>query len=167
MTHIIETKRLILREFIPEDASDFYHLNQDSEVMRYTGDEPFASIAKAKLFIENYREYKAHGCGRWAVISKSDKAFLGWCGLKQHKAGYVDLGFRFFKRHWGNGYATESAQACVEYGFNTLLLKEIVGRVAPENSASVKVLEKIGMQFWKKDTCKGIPNALYYRIKKT
>jgi ribosomal-protein-alanine N-acetyltransferase len=89
------------------------------------------------------------------VIRKQDSAWLGWCGLKQH-ADYVDLGFRFFRKSWGNGYATESAMACLEYGINELNIKHIVGRVAIGNNASVRVLEKFEMTFWKNEFCHGM-----------
>ena len=104
--------------------------------------------------------------GRWAVIRKKDDAFLGWCGLKKHEDGMVDLGFRLMKKYWNKGYATEAAKACVDHGFNTLGLKEIIGRAAQENMASINVLEKCGMDFWKEDECKGIDDSVYYRIRK-
>jgi len=59
----------------------------------------------------------------------------------------TDIGFRFFKQHWGKGYATEAGKACIEYGFSTLNLPKIVGRVMKDNVASIRVLEKLGMTF--------------------
>lgn len=67
---------------------------------------------------------------------------------------------------WGEGYATESAKAVLEYGFNTLDIEEIIGRAAADNFASIRVLEKLNMKFWKKDNCNGIKNSHYYRIKR-
>jgi RimJ/RimL family protein N-acetyltransferase len=68
--------------------------------------------------------------------------FLGWCGLKYlFETNEVDLGYRFMKKFWGKGYATEAALACIEYGFATLNLHQIVGRALPGNLASIKVLE--------------------------
>lgn len=64
----------------------------------------------------------------------------------------------------GNGYATESAKAVIDYGFNNLGLSEVIGRASKDNIASVRVLEKLGMEFWKRDTCEGIPNSVYYKI---
>ena len=161
---IIETQRLILRKFKVEDAPALHALNSDHLVMKYTGDLPFNDIEDAKQFVRNYDHYNLHGYGRWSVILKSNKNFIGWCGLKKHDSGYSDLGFRFSQEHWNKGYATESAKACIEYGFTKLQLNEIIGRVAQDNIASIKVLEKLGMGFWKKDECKGIADALYYRI---
>ena len=69
---------------------------------------------------------------------------------------------RFFRRYWGRGYATEAARACLDYGFRILRLKRIVGRVMRENAASVRVLEKIGLEFWKEFDFMEHP-GLYFR----
>jgi len=161
---IISTERLILREFDLEDAEAFYLLNSDPEVMRYTGDIPFSSHEDARKLIHNYDNYKKDGFGRWTVIRRADSKIIGWCGLKKHTEGFVDLGYRFFRNIWGNGYATEAASSCIDYGFATLNLNEIIGRTARDNSASVRVLEKIGMSFWKEEACEGIKDSLIYRI---
>lgn len=166
MKTIIETERLLFREFGPGDSKDFFNLNADPEVLRYTGDSPFQSIDEAKEFLEKYADYKQNGFGRWAVINKSNHAFLGWCGLKLHSNGMIDIGFRFFRNQWRKGYATESARATLHLGFNTFDLNEIIGRASQKNLASIRVLEKLNMHFWKLDDCEGIPNAAYYRISK-
>lgn len=164
MDKILETSRLYFKRFSAEDAAEMYRLNLDPEVVRYTGDRAFASIDEAKTFIQNYDHYDRYGYGRWSIFLKSNKQYLGWCGLKYHDEGYVDIGFRFHKAHWGKGYATESAQAALSLGFNVLGLKEIVGRVAEDNLASIRVLEKLGMEYWKRAVCHGIVDAMYYRI---
>jgi ribosomal-protein-alanine N-acetyltransferase len=147
---ILQTQRLLLRELTPADAESFYLLNSDPEVLQYTGDEPFKDTEAAKEFLESYSHYKEYGFGRWAVINKADGAFLGWCGLKYTpESNEYDIGFRFFKKCWNMGYATESATACLDYGFNRLGMNTIVGRAMKANTASVKVLEKIGMSYWK------------------
>jgi RimJ/RimL family protein N-acetyltransferase len=164
MKQILETNRLILRELSTADAKDFYRLNSDSEVMKYTGDLPFNSEADAKGFLENYSAYKDYGYGRWAVILKDTGCFIGWCGLKINEENLVDLGFRFFKEQWGKGYATEAAKASIYYGFEKIGLDQIIGRSARKNYGSIRVLEKIGMKFWKNDSCKGIQDSVYYKI---
>jgi len=163
---IAETKRLILRELNVSDSEEFFRLNADPEVLRFTGDEPFSSIAEAESFLKNYGDYRINGYGRWAVVSKESNAFLGWCGLKLNEEKFIDLGFRFFQKEWGRGYATESARASLEIGFHHLQIEEIIGRASLENRASISVLEKTGMKFWKKGSCKGIENASYYRLNK-
>ncbi len=164
MNTIIETPRLRLREFHISDAPALYELNSDPEVMRYTGDKPFSSISEAKTFVQNYDAYEKYGFGRWAVISKASGRLVGWCGLKRNEKDLIDIGFRFFREEWNKGYATESATATLRYGFEKLGLQRIIGRAARENTASLRVLEKLGMEFWKKDSCMGIANSLYYKI---
>ena len=164
MKFITESERLLLRELNPSDAEEFYALNANPKVLQYVIDEPFESVDAARERLENYDEYEKHGYGRWAVIRKSDEKFLGWCGLKFHDE-YIDLGYRFFEEEWGKGYATESAKACIEYAFNELGVKQLVARAAKGNDASVRVMEKLGMEFWKRDICDGMEDAKYYVLK--
>ena len=148
MDCIIETNRCYLRVLNSSDAENFFALNSDKEVIKYTGDKSFETIEAARDFLLKYNQYKEFGYGRWAVINKENNDFLGWCGLKfSPDLKETDIGFRFFRKHWNKGYATETAKACLEYGFNTLKLEKIVGRAMEENIGSIKVLEKIGMQF--------------------
>ena len=160
----IETERLMLREFLQTDATELHALNSDPEVLRYTGDKAFASVLEAKEFLARYNDYVLHGYGRWAVTLRQSGAFIGWCGLKYHEEGFTDLGFRFLREHWYQGYATEAAQATLAYAFGTLRLTEVIGRAARANQRSVNVLEKLHMRFWKEAPCEGIDAAVYYRI---
>lgn len=133
------------------DAGHLFNLNNDPEVLKYTGDLPFADHADAAKFLEQYQDYHLYGMGRWAVILKSTQEFTGWCGLKYRPdlgtVGEVDLGYRFFRKYWGQGIASEAATACIEYGFQVLNLKRIIGRVMEANVGSINVLEKCGMHF--------------------
>lgn len=142
------TERLYLRDLDPGDAPSLYTLNSDPDVMRYTGDKPFLNAAAAKLFLQDYDHYRRFGFGRWAVIRKYDNRFLGFCGLRRDEhSGEVDLGFRFFPDYWSQGYATEAAAAALELGFGTFDLDRIVGRSMRENLPSVRVLQRLGMEF--------------------
>lgn len=164
--YILETPRLLLREFHEEDAPHFYKLNEDPEVTRYTGDLPFRDEEAARQFLLDYDQYEKHGYGRWAVLLKPENTrpeWIGWCGLKYiPELDETDVGFRFFRSYWGRGYATEAARACLAYGFGALGLKRIVGRAMKENAASVRVLQKIGMEFWKEFDFMEHP-GLYFR----
>lgn len=148
----IETERTYLRNLSLHDAGDFYRLNLDPEVLKFTGDEAFTTVYEAQKFLENYNQYQKYGVGRLAVIEKQSTRFIGWCGLKYNpdKDEY-DIGFRFFKAYWNRGYATETALKCLEFGFSTIHAEEIAGRAMKVNTASIRVLEKIGMRF--KSTC--------------
>ena len=167
MKIILETTRLILREFSIKDASSFFHLNSNLKVLKYTGDKPFKSELEAKIFLQNYSDYQRNGFGRWTVVLKENNEVIGWCGLKLHDNGMVDLGYRFFEKDWNKGYASEASRACLHYGFDSLGIESITGRSAVENNASIRVLSKIKMKFWKNDTCEGIEKAVYYRITKS
>ena len=145
---IIQTHRLVLREFIPEDATHMFLLNSDEEVIRFTGDKSFNNVDEARTMIENYHQYEKYGHGRWTVSLDSSQEYLGWCGLSYNESSNeTDLGFRFLRQHWGKGFATESALACIQYAFNDLGLIKVIGRAMKENPASIRVLQKAGMRF--------------------
>lgn len=164
MKAVAETDRLILREFIIEDAQSFYELNMDEEVMRYTADKVFATVEEAEDLIHNYDEYEKNGFGRWTVVLKETNEVLGWCGLKYIKSvDEVDLGYRLHRKFWNKGYATEACKASLNIGFKRYNLELIVGRTMVDNLASRKVLEKIGMTYWKEFDFEEHP-GVYYRI---
>lgn len=149
MNIILETNRLLLRTFTPEDAQLIYELNLDPEITRYTGD-PVKDINHAKEILEQVilPQYALYNHGRWAVHIKDGLEFIGWCGLKNRpERNEIDLGYRFLKTAWGKGYATEAAFACIKYGFEKLNLQRIIGRAMPDNIGSLRVLEKCGMTF--------------------
>ena len=162
MQHELETTRTYLRQLTMEDAQDFYHLNLDPEVVKYTGDKPFGSEEEAREFLSNYDQYKKYGVGRYAVIVKHTKQFIGWCGLKySDELDQYDIGFKFYKEYWNQGFATETARKCIEFGFNKVGLSEIVGRAMKENKASTRVFEKIGMTFCKNFDFDGKVGVIY------
>ncbi|MCB0699174.1 MAG: GNAT family N-acetyltransferase [Chitinophagaceae bacterium] len=147
---ILETERLLLRESVEDDAQDFFDLTNDPEVMKYTGDVVFKSVEETRNLIRNYEDYQKNSYGRWSTIIKDTNEIIGWCGLKYIKEiDETDLGFRFKKKYWNKGYATEASIACLELGFNKHKLDQIVGQVYKEHAASRRVLEKVGMSFWK------------------
>jgi RimJ/RimL family protein N-acetyltransferase len=141
----IHTPRLQLRPFRISDAEEVFRLNGHPEVMRYLfKDEVYSSPEQATQFLEKYLAADVP-FSRWAVISRDNGDWLGWCGLKQNDNGEVDLGFRFHYANWGQGYATESGKAWLAYGFGPGQLKEIVGNAAEGNLGSQKVLTKLGL----------------------
>jgi ribosomal-protein-alanine N-acetyltransferase len=144
----IETPRLLLRPFTETDAPAMLRLNSDLEVMRYVPDDPLTSVEHAAQILRDHpiADYGKHGYGRWAVELKESGEMIGFCGLKYlEDLGEVDLGYRLIRAAWGRGLASEGAQASVRYGFEVLGLAEIIGLVVPENTASVRVLEKCGL----------------------
>nr|WP_255534583.1 GNAT family N-acetyltransferase [Chryseolinea lacunae] len=155
---------MLLREFSEADAVGMFALNNDPLVIQYTGDPPFASEEATRTFIQHYSNYKTAGYGRWTTLLKPSMAYIGWCGLSYNVAtDETDLGFRFSQRYWNQGFATEAAKACLDYGFNTLRLRKIIGRAMKENRASIRVLEKIGMTFEKEFEAHGASCVKYFR----
>lgn len=163
MNVVVETKRLLLRQFTADDAELIWQLNLDPEVTRFTHD-PVRDIEHAKEILEKtiLPQYALYNHGRWAVHIKNDLQFIGWCGLKfRSELNEIDLGYRFMKPFWGQGYATEAAFGCIKYGFEKLHLQRIVGRAEPGNIGSLKVLEKCEMTYIGQDIIDGHPANTY------
>lgn len=163
---LIETERLILRESVVDDAPDLFEMNSDPEVLKYTGDVAFKSVEETEKLIRNYKDYEKYGYGRWTTIVKATNEVIGFCGLKYlEDIRETDLGYRWKRQHWGKGYATEAGRACLRYGFEKHGLEQIVAQVLEENKASIRVLEKIGMTYWKQPGTRENP-GLFYRIRR-
>jgi len=164
MIKILETDRLYLRQFIAQDAIHFFKMNADPDVIKFTGDRPFKNLEEAQVFIDHYEAYTKTDIGRYAVVSKKDEQFLGWCGLKYHpKERVVDIGFRFYQKYWNQGYATESAKAVIDYAFHTLKYPFLVAHAHKENEASHQVLKKCELQALRAFDYDGIP-AIQYNL---
>lgn len=149
------TERLEIRPFLIEDAPEVYRLNSNMEVMRYLPkDEVYSTQDEARFFLERYlARMEDIPFAREAVIRRSDGAWLGWCGLKLLEKGNVDLGFRLHQEYWGNGYASESGKAWLDYGLGTAGLQRIIGNAAVGNLGSQRTLEKLGFQRYPGGDC--------------
>jgi [ribosomal protein S5]-alanine N-acetyltransferase len=154
MKVLIETERLFLRETNFTDDSDMFEMDSDPEVQLYIENKPVKTIEEIHKVLENLKnQYSENGIGRWAVVDKETNECVGWCGLKYFKQelnnhiNFYELGYRFKKKHWGKGYATESSNAVLEYGFNTFKVKSIYAITDPQNINSKKVLIKLGFDF--------------------
>lgn len=154
MSFFIETDRLILRELTHTDVDGMFQLDSDVDVHRYLGKKPITKKSQAEANIKTIRQqYHDHGIGRWAMINKTTQEFMGWVGLKLNTTpinnhnNFYDIGYRIIKHFWGQGYATESAKAVLNYGFNTLRLNKIYGITELNNQASHQVLLKIGLSY--------------------
>lgn len=162
--HIVfETPRLFLRLFTEEDAPLIYKLNSDPDIVKYVHEPILENEEQAeKILREIILPQHALNLGRWAIHTKSDYEFIGWCGLKFIKeTGIIDLGYRLLKSAWGHGYATEAAQYTLVYGLRELNIATITGMAHIDNTASLKILEKIGMKFSKNDVVDGIPVKVF------
>lgn len=149
MKTLIETERLFLREISLDDAAEMFLLHADAVVQKYTGEPLVGSIEEMEETIQKrISYYKKYGYGRWATFLKEEMQFVGWAGLAYlPEFDEVDLGYRFLPKYWGMGIATEASQAILSYGFDKLKLKRIIAIAMKDNKASIKVMEKIGMEF--------------------
>lgn len=158
----LETERLILKPFSVEDAEHLFELNSDPDVTKYVGEGAYKNIDDVRNFIRNYDQYEKYGQGRLNMFNKQTGEYIGWCGLKYlADKEYTDLGYRLLKRHWGKGYATEASIVCLDYGFKVLNLDEIIGTAMKENTASIKVFEKLGLRYSHDDNCGEQPGVVY------
>ena len=155
---MIETERLILREILPSDADAMFELDSDPEVHRYLGNAPVKNKKRILEIIDFIRgQYNAFGIGRWAVVLKENNKFIGWAGLKYVNEPmnalpcYYDLGYRFARKYWGKGYATEAP--CV------------YALIETDNLKSRRVLEKVGFHEDKSMTIDGVPHVQFKAIK--
>jgi RimJ/RimL family protein N-acetyltransferase len=149
---ILETERLILRQAFTEDASIILALLNEPSFIRNIGDRGVRTLDEAYDYILTrlIASYENNGFGMYLVLVKETGTLAGICGLvKRDGLDDVDIGYAFLPQHWLRGYATESALAVKEYAKNTIGLKRLVGITDPENHASVRVLEKIGLKFEK------------------
>lgn len=145
---IIETPRLVLKEFQDRDIDPLYTIFSDAETMKYYP-SPFLYEKTVDWVRRNQDRYQEHGFGLWDVYLKETKQCIGDCGLVGQIVdgkAEVEVGYHINKVYWSNGYATEAAQACSQYGFNQLRLTRLISIINPDNQPSIRVAEKNGFQ---------------------
>ncbi len=146
---MLQTQRLILRNWQQSDLEPFAQMNADAEVMKYFPATLSRSESDALVErIENH--HRVHRFGLWAVEERSTGAFIGFIGLnvptfEAHFTPTVEIGWRLAKAFWGQGYATEGARSAIDYGFEVIGLTEIVSFTAQLNLRSIAVMERLGM----------------------
>jgi ribosomal-protein-alanine N-acetyltransferase len=154
MATIFETKRLILRHQIPEDLDALWALYCNPNITKYIPDAP-RSYQEAKEELEWFMNGhpKHPELGLWATIHKETGKFIGRCGLLPwtiEGQQEVEVAYTLAQDYWGQGLGTEAARGILRYGFDGLNLSRLICMIDPENIASQKVAEKIGMTFEKK-----------------
>ncbi len=149
MPTIFESERLLFREFNLNDAPLIYELNSDPEVIKYVHEKP-TTLQSSQIVLKEiiFPQYALYHFGRWAIHLKNSLDFIGWCGLKFIKEkNEIDLGYRFKKKYWNKGYATEAVKTCIRYGFEELHIDKIIAKAHEQNISSLNVIEKCNMQF--------------------
>ncbi len=144
---MLETERLILRLLDERDVDAIHQMRSDANVMRFIR-EPQSREESAnwvELVSSRWADEKIGFC---AMIERSSEKFIGWCGLWQLKeTGEIEVGYAVGKSFWGKGYATEAATRFLDFAFEKLQLEKVVAVTRPENAASRRVMEKIGMRY--------------------
>ena len=163
---MLETERLILRPLTENDVDQVFALRKDEEIMRFIR-EPQKTRAEAESWIKLVSSrWETEKIGFCAVIEKESREFIGLCGLWILKeSGETEVGYAIAQKFQRKGYATEAAEACLDYGFEQLNLKKIAAVTRPENESSRRVMEKIGMKYDGLGKFYGL-NLAHYSIKK-
>jgi len=147
LTSALETPRLRLREYTYEDLDDLAAMFADAELMRYNSHPK--SRDESWAWIEwNLGLYEQHGFGLWVMEILESSEFVGDCGLTPQTVDGVtdtEVGWHTKRKYWNQGLATEGASACRDHAFNDLGLQRLISIIHPDNSASRRVAEKIGM----------------------
>jgi RimJ/RimL family protein N-acetyltransferase len=145
-----ETQRLLVRPRGIGDLNACIAMDRDPAVLRYI-DVPWRSVEEHRQFVVNRitRAYPA-GLGYWSVVLKLvPAAFVGWVLLMPYDAigPEIEIGWRLLRSAWGNGFATEASLPVLRHGFETLGLDRVVADMHPDNAASLRVAEKLGLRF--------------------
>jgi len=149
---ILETERLILQQVSSDDAEVILALLNEPSFIQNIGDRGVRTLDDARAYIADrlVASYEKYGFGMYLVVLKETGAPTGLCGLvKRDGLDNVDIGYAFLSKYWSKGYATESAIAVKKYAKNSIGLERIVGITDPNNQGSIRVLEKIGLEFEK------------------
>ena len=163
MAVVLETERLLLRHLEPEDADAIYAVLGDSVAMQYYP-QPFNREDAENWIERNLQRYRADGCGLYAVMLKAGGEVIGDCGiLKQIVEGEPELevGYHLQRNHWGRGYATEAARACMRLAFGEFGAEKVISLIRPENVPSRRVAERNGMTVERQVMFAGLPHLVY------
>ena len=149
---VLETERLILRQFSTEDVEFILQLLNEPSFIQNIGDRGVRTLADAQSYILNgpVASCARNGFGLYLVVLKETHKSIGMCGLiKRDALDDVDIGYAFLPAFWSKGYAVESALAVKAYAKDVIGLKRLVAITDPLNEGSIRVLEKLGMWFEK------------------
>ncbi|WP_293162374.1 GNAT family N-acetyltransferase [Okeania sp. SIO2C9] len=160
----METERLKLRQFIFDDLDELYNLYHNPKVMKYVGKGILTRAETETRILSIIKSWKKNNFGMWAVVHKIDNKMIGRCGLCfLDNTPEIELGYLLNPKYCYQGLATEAAKASLRYGFEELKLEKIVVVAQPENIASRRVMEKIGMKY-EKPANYYQTNVVYYTI---
>jgi len=160
---VLETERLLLRPLTRDDVDAMFAIIGDPVAMQYYP-RAFTREDAAEWVERNLRRYENDEHGLLAVVLKSSGEVIGDCGLSWQLADgepVLELGYHLRRDHWGNGYATEAAHACMDHAFRVLATNRLASLIRPENAPSRRVAERNGMWAERQVTHSGLPHLLY------
>lgn len=149
----LKTRRFIIRDIEEYGLQGMFDMDSNPNVHKFLGNKPISKLEEAQDMIKNIRgQYEKYGIGRWAIEEKKTKEFVGWTGFKREEKlrpefTYIDLGYRLKEKYWGQGIGTETALACLNYGFETLCFEEFNACADIGHVVSNRILKKIGLKY--------------------
>ena len=145
----IETDRLVIQPWEPEDEPAFREMVADSEMMRYiSSGEPWSEERIGEFFTRQERHLSTRGICLGALVLRTTGRTIGISGLQPMRVGDdVEIGWWVAKDLWGQGLGTEAGAGCLRYAWDVLGLRRVVAVAYPENRPSTRIMEKIGMRF--------------------
>lgn len=165
------TSRLILSRPMEEDFRRFFEINADPDTNLFNPNGAMRFETAEKAFAEILEHWSAKGFGTWSIIEKENPTHvIGFGGLCDRLYGNeikMNVGYRFDKKYWGKGYATELTKYAIQFGLNELKIGEIFAIVRPKHLVSIKVLEKCSMKlFGELNDVENDENSLIYKIER-
>jgi RimJ/RimL family protein N-acetyltransferase len=160
---MLETPRLLLRQFRPSDFDALARLSADPEVMKYLGDGRPKSRAEAWLMMASYLgHWELRGYGLWAVEDKATGEFVGRIGLLNPEGWPgLEVAWTLARERWGKGFATEGAKAALEYSFSVLKLDHVISLIHPDNAPSIRVALRVGEKLEGQVELFGVMRSVY------
>jgi len=151
----IDTGRLRLRPPMADDIEDLSRIQQDPEMMRYMSDGHLPTVEETQSWLTWHADlWRQRGFSVWSVELKPERNFIGWLGITEptwfpELMPTPEIGWFIDRDYWGQGLATEGAIAAIRFAFDELDIERLIGIYNAQNLASGRVMEKIGMTFWK------------------
>lgn len=166
-TFILETDRLRMRPVTLEDIDEIHLIWTDPGIRKYLWDDEIIQKDRVLSVVEtSVKQFEKNRHGLWIVLQRDCDEMIGFCGYWHfHDPPQLELLYGLLTEHWGEGFAPEMAKAMMRYGFEDLQFDRIVASTDGANAASVRVMEKCGMKFWKRENSNGL-DTIYYSITK-
>ena len=161
-TIVLETERLLVRQWVHDDWKRLRLLTTDPLVLRYIGDgQPWSDERTRKFVDGGIQQAQSRGWVLWPLIHKQDAELIGFCGFNSTFAPDVEIGWWLLPAYWRRGLATEAARAMLDYGFSKFRFPRVISVAQPANFASIKIMQKLGMRFDKTFVHEGVQLVCY------